>query len=53
MLNFRCLRIHPGEDGMQEVSHNQSVAIDIGGGSVVFLTVKYETAGCPEISILL
>lgn len=24
MLNFKHLRTHPGEDGMQEVSHNQS-----------------------------
>lgn len=31
MLNFRHLKTHPGEDGMQEVSHNQSQTIDIEG----------------------
>ena len=40
VLHFRCLRTHPGEDGMQEVSHNQPGTIDVGGESVLFLMVK-------------
>lgn len=40
VLHFRCLRTHPGADGMQEVSHNQPGTIGVGGRSILSLMVK-------------
>lgn len=40
VLHFRCLRTHPGADGMQEVSHNQPGTIGVGGRSILSLMVE-------------
>lgn len=46
VVNSRYLGTHPGQGGMQDVSHNQSVAVDSGDTALV-LMVEYEAVGCP------
>jgi hypothetical protein len=51
VVNSRYLGTHPGQDGMQDVSHNQSVAIDIGDNALVPM-LNCETVGYPAVPVL-
>lgn len=42
VLTSKYLGTHPGQDGMQDVSHNQSVVIEV----VIILECSWEVWGC-------